>query len=145
MGRYREPDSLSCPRLSGLKQSKCTLEWKLHTIARFKPVLSALTLLNSFTFKLLLYFQELHQHVKAKTTDGFKKKHCSLPATICSTGKCDKNDWDYSGFCQTHFPQIIPFMVDWLRTLLCRFPYLTWGGCAEEWMDVFLAGQQCGE
>lgn len=34
-------------------------------------------------------------------------------------------------FCQAHFPQIIPFMVDWLRTVHCRFPYLTWGAAGE--------------
>lgn len=44
----------------------------------------------------------------------------------------------------THFPQIIPFTVGWLRTLHWRFPYLTLGA-AGEWLDVFLAGQQCGE
>lgn len=55
-------------------------------------------------------------------------KHCSLSATVCWTGKCDGNDQGYAFFFpQKHFPQIISFMVDWLRTLGCRFPYLTWG------------------
>lgn len=33
-----------------------------------------MTSLNPFTVKVIFYLQELHQHIKAKTTDVFKKK-----------------------------------------------------------------------
>lgn len=68
------------------------------------------------------------QHVKARTTDGFQFSFLFLSVFTIQlenvTGTIETVHFFFS-FCQTHFPQIIPFMVGWLRTLHCRFPYLT--------------------
>lgn len=84
-----------------------------------------------------MFLQEGHRHIEAKTVVFFSKKKnivLCLPSCVGLENVTEMIRAIHFFFPQKHFPQIIPFMVDWLRTLGCRFPYLTWGGgvAAEE-------------
>lgn len=78
------------------------------------------------------------------------QQHCSVSATVCWTGKCDGNDWSYSFFFFLFFP--VTFSTDnsfhgrLASDLRLPLSLFNLGGvvAAEEGMDVFLAGQQCG-
>ena len=118
------------------KHFKCTLQVKTTYICLIQTSSFCFGWFDlvKFIYLVILYLQEVHQHVKGQN-DWW--------VSILLFSSCHRSPFNWKMwrerlrlliFCQTHFPQIIPFMVGWLRTLLWRFPYLTWGLWGSDWM-----------
>lgn len=130
-----EAESAPVPPSFSLRPSKCTVGVKDGRHFWFKAAL--FLVLNTFYCQTHAGFSGITPRCKGQNKwrfEKYKKKKASSCHRIFKW-KMWQARLRLLRFCQTHFPQIIPFMVDWLRTLRWRFPYLTRGGLRRsDWM-----------